>query len=153
MSRVEIIDQAYRLHAQDLMGAPRRMTITNVSLQGLEEMTPTLHFDGQTKRLALTRTQSSELIRVTGTSVLQQWIGLTIVLEPASTPDGPTIRISTPSGAHRTLRPTKPLDDEGRAWRRTMIAVATLLVLSAIYVAFNATRLAELIAQLAAFLN
>lgn len=153
MSRIEIIDQNYRLGAHDLMGAPRKLTITNVSLQGLEEMTPTLHFAGHTKRLTLTRDQSSDLIRLTGTPVIQQWIGLTVILEPALTPDGVTIRITTPGAKPRATRLPQPVDEERRAWRFTLIAVAILLAASGVYVALNAAHLAELIAQLAALFN
>ena len=53
----------------DLGGRPRRVIIANVTYQGIEEMTPVLHFAGQPKRLALTRPMAQQLTAATGTSL------------------------------------------------------------------------------------
>jgi hypothetical protein len=50
MSISPIVDANYRLQAVDLEGMARHVVIANVTYQGVEEMTPVLHFVGQTKR-------------------------------------------------------------------------------------------------------
>src|SRR5688572_10671203 len=85
MSISPVIDANYRLQPADLESAARQVVISNVTYQGVEEMTPVLHFDGQTKRLVLSPEQAGQVIEITGTPLLPQWIGVALILQPYTT--------------------------------------------------------------------
>lgn len=127
MSRVEIVDQEYRLQAGDLGQTPRRVLITNVTMQGLETMAPTLHFAGEPKRLPLSREQSQALIEITGTAVTQQWIGATVYLVPTSSGSSPAIRIlATPPKSRSGVQDDRRLPTP-RAWVAALLVLAILI--------------------------
>lgn len=137
MSRVEIVDQLYRLQPEDLAGAPRRLVIANVTLQGLEEMTPTLHFEGHAKRLTLNAEQSRALSELTGTPILRDWIGVALVLAPTHTADGAGIRIVAPTTLGRASAVPIPVDLERRNWHFALLTVTVLIALSSVYLILN----------------
>jgi hypothetical protein len=70
-----IIETQYRLHPADLDGKPSKAQIANVTFQGIEAMQPVLHFTGHAKRLTLTPAQSRQMVTITGTTIVTQWIG------------------------------------------------------------------------------
>ena len=78
MSISPLVDADYRLYAADLAGMARQVVIANVTYQGIEEMRPVLHIEGQTKRLVLSPEQVNQLIEITGTALLSRWIGIAI---------------------------------------------------------------------------
>ena len=67
MSLSELVDEGYRLDAADLQGRASRVTISNVSYQGVEEMNFVLHFEDIPKRLMLSHDQWEQLVEATGT--------------------------------------------------------------------------------------
>lgn len=81
MSISEVVDAEYRLHPADFAGRPQRLTIANVSYQGVEQLAPVLHFEGTTKRLVLSPDLIHRLVNLSGTPIFANWIGITIVLE------------------------------------------------------------------------
>jgi hypothetical protein len=153
MSRVEIIDQRYRLQPEDLAGAPRRLVVANVTLQGLEEMVPTLHFEGQEKRLPLSAEQSRALTELTGTPVLRDWIGATVILAPTRSTDGAGIRILSPTVARRAGAIPAPVDQERRNWRMALITVGVLITASSVYLLVNLDAVLAALQQLLLLLD
>ncbi len=75
MSSSLVVDQKYRLQAQDLGGKQVTATVSNVTLQGLERVQPVLHFRRLHKRMVLDDAQSDTMARITGQAVLEAWIG------------------------------------------------------------------------------
>lgn len=93
-----VVDQRYRLQAADLGGAPQRVLIRAISFQGLEELTPVLHFDGlATKHLALSSVQRQELSRVMHSSLCSDWVGRPVELRLGQVDGEPTVRLITPT--------------------------------------------------------
>lgn len=82
MSLSDIVDERYRLHAADLDGLPIAAVISNVTYQGVEELSPVLHLEGFQKRLVLSKAQSQDLMRITGSAIFSDWIGQRIELRP-----------------------------------------------------------------------
>lgn len=106
MPHSRVVEQQYRLQPSDLHG-PALATITNVSLQGLEEMRPVLHFDKFGKRLVLDDVQSDELARVTRSAVFADWVGHAVMLEPIGEEGAARISLSSPP-SQPTPQPTRP---------------------------------------------
>jgi hypothetical protein len=96
MSRLTIVDDEYRLRPADLESRSHTVTITAVSMQGLEEMQPVAHFAETRKRLVLDRDQCTSLILLTGSTLTQDWVGCTVVLTPAIEGAEPIIRLLPP---------------------------------------------------------
>lgn len=131
MSISPTVDARYRLQPADLEGAPRRVIISNVTFQGLEEMTPVLHFEGQTKRLVLSADQVTQLVELTGTSLFHDWIGRAIVLSPLRGAGGREISITAPTRRAAAM-PVEPRG-ERREWRMALTVVALLSLASTAY--------------------
>ena len=148
MSTSPIVDANYRLQPADLEGTARQVVIANVSFQGLEAMTPVLHFAGQTKRLVLSPEQVRQMMEITGTTLFPQWIGVPVVLKPETIQAQTTIHLkaATPN-LHARPMPVAITDDK-RGWRLSLIVVATLLSLSTLYALLNASMLLPIIQQL-----
>jgi hypothetical protein len=126
-------DHARRLVADDLKGQPRLVTIVNVTLHGLENMTPVLHFTGQSKRLALTADQARQMVAATGTGIFQEWIGATVVLVPEPRRQPTMVRISPPD-VHRRVRGLPPhRADDQKGWRFALLVVGTIAAASTVY--------------------
>jgi hypothetical protein len=101
MSRALVVDECYRLQHTDLRGAPQRAMIRYVSFQGLEELTPVLHFEGAPgKHLALDASQRRELIQTLHSSLCSDWVGQTIELRPRGENQHPAIEIAAPGAPH-----------------------------------------------------
>ncbi len=109
------------------------MIIANVTYQGIEEMTPVLHFAGQPKRLALTRPMAQQLTAATGTSLRAAWMGREILLQPQMGPEGPTIEILPAQGsrASTTIPPRLGPDEHG--WRTALAIVLVVAIAGAVY--------------------
>lgn len=127
MSISYFVDEKYRLQPADLQGRPRRVVIANVTYQGLEDVRPVLHFAGQTKRLALDAEQTRQLIALTGSAQLTDWIGRTVVLQPPRRGET-AIRIVAPNSSARAMPP--PHNDEQRGWRLAWLVVSLIALTS-----------------------
>jgi hypothetical protein len=148
MSTSPIIDANYRLHPADLAGAARQVVIANVTFQGVEAMTPVLHFVGQTKRLVLTPEQVQQIVAITGTSLFTQWHGVTLILQPKRSKKQTTIEVKAVT-AHQRNQPMPLITTEDkRGWRLSFAVVSLLLLFSTIYATINATQLLTAIEQL-----
>ena len=137
MSISPIVDAEYRLQPEDLVGLPRHVIISNVTYQGVEEMTPVLHFEGQSKRLVLSPEQIAKIIDISGTLLYPQWIGLAIILQPpkSDTDDTIIIRAVDP---HKHAKPMPVyVSEDRRGWVIALAAVALLLGASVLYAALN----------------
>ncbi len=127
MSISETIDEKYRLHVDDLSGRDRRLVVSNVSYQGIEEMRPVLHFEGLTKRLVLTRDQGFEMVRLTHTPVPAYWIGQTVLLSPVDMGGEPSIMIESANRKTSWFGPARRLPRGGGS--HMFLATAILAVL------------------------
>jgi hypothetical protein len=148
MSISPVVDASYRLQPADLQGAPRQVVISNVTYQGIEEMTPVLHFEGQSKRLVLTPEQVSQLIAITGTTLFQQWLGTAIVLKPQIRKDDSTILILAINPKHRARAMPGYVPEDRRGWYLALTVVGILLLASLIYAALHAGTILDGIQQL-----
>jgi len=125
MSLSEIVDANYRIHVEDLQGREREWRISNVSFQGVEEMTPVLHFEGMTKRLVLDQELSLQMIELTRTAIPDEWMGAKIRIAPNPAGEGSKMAIT----AATLPRPTASV-----AMRRTKNWLARFLLSGAIIV-------------------
>lgn len=148
MSISPVVDASYRLQPADLEGAPRQVVIANVTYQGIEEMTPVLHFEGQSKRLVLSPEQTGKLIEITGTALFRQWVGTAIILKPQTTKGDSTILIQAVNPKRRTRAMPVYVPEDRRGWYLALIVVGLLLLASIIYVALNANAILGGIQQL-----
>jgi hypothetical protein len=147
MSLSEVVDGEYRLRVADLGGEPLRVRIVNVSYQGLEEMTPVLHFAGQTRRLHLTQAQCRSLIELTGTATPSGWVGHTVELHPVFL--GGVWKIEIDAPGRRRVRPRLPKVSERIAgWLTATIIVTVALLLAAWYVSTHYAQLAAVWEQI-----
>jgi hypothetical protein len=141
MSRSPIVDADYRLHVADLADEPRQVIIANVTYQGVEEMVPVLHFEGQTKRLVLNREQAAQLLAITGTVLHQRWIGLPIILQPpksASKGDVPAAITIRAVGAKSRAHPMPVvISEDRRGWYLALVVVGLLLSASTVFALLN----------------
>ena len=137
MSISPVVDAEYRLQPEDLVGLPRHVIISNVTYQGVEEMMPVLHFEGQTKRLVLSPEQVARIIDISGTILYPQWIGLAIVLQPPTDRMDDSIIIRAVDPRRRT--PSMPIyvSEDRSGWHFVFAAVALLLGVSVLYAMLN----------------
>ncbi len=135
MSLSTTVDSLYRLQSADLDGAARRVVISNVTYQGIEQMTPVLHFKGQSKRLALSAHQVSQLIELTGTSLFEQWVGRTIILVPPRHRYANEIQVASPATQTNAQNMPVGLRNDRREWRFALAVVGAVTLFSAAYVA------------------
>lgn len=136
MSISPVVDANYRLHPTDLDGAPRRVIIANVTYQGIEEMTPVLHFVGQTKRLVLSAEQVEQVIAITGTLLYSRWVGTPLILSPDTVGQATTISIQPVSGRRGQPMPVQ-LSEDRRGWILALTVVSILLLISATFAILN----------------
>jgi hypothetical protein len=139
MSRALIVDDRYRLRPEDLLGAPLRVSILSVSYQGLEHLTPVLHFaNTSAKPLALTPGQRRELIRLTRSSIFSDWIGRTVELRLTMAESKPAIEIAAPTPPavvrEQFARLRSNLRLHGRTW---LLLTLLLLVFTLLYLLEN----------------
>lgn len=93
------------LSAADLPASrPVAVTVETISLEpirqrdGSQEMRAVMRFRGARKTLILNKTQARAMAEITGTAILQNWIGARITLVAGTAPNGrPTIVIQPAS--------------------------------------------------------
>jgi hypothetical protein len=137
MSISPIVDADYRLYVADLEGSARRVVIANVTYQGVEEMTPVLHFVGQTKRLVLSPEQVQQMFEITGTILYPGWIGAAVILQPPNAREEPHIHIKAATAMQRAQPMPVYVSEERRGWALALSVVGLLLSVSAIFAALN----------------
>jgi hypothetical protein len=132
MSISEIVDAEYRLHPGDFADGPQRMTIANVSYQGVEQLAPVLHLEGTTKRLVLSPDQVQRLVNLSGTPTFSDWIGMAVILTTAHVDGSDTIGIVAADSGPRPLNAASAAGDligaRQLAWASVgLLALAALL--------------------------
>ena len=130
MTLSAVVEQRYRLQPQDLGGQSVTVTVSNVSLQGLERLQPVLHFQHIDKRMVLDDVQSDAMALITGQAILESWIGSRVTLTPAFEDQAETIAISRASGESDEAV-SLPGDEEGRtgvSWRQPLLLVLLLIL-------------------------
>lgn len=70
-----------------------RVTITNVTVQGVEQLNLRLHFDDRRKPLSLSPVQCQQLAELAGTYDFTQWKGYSLELEPKTTEEGTIVTL------------------------------------------------------------
>jgi hypothetical protein len=149
MSLSELVDEGYRLDAADLEGKPNRVTISNVSYQGVEEMNFVLHFEGIPKRLMLNHDQWEQLVEATGTIECLDWIGAKVIVAPKTAAGVTQIAILPASRPARRLRMGRAESTvDWRGWVIAAAIVAAALTLSTLYLQWQGDQIAPLIQKL-----
>ena len=112
--------QAYTspwLKASDLQGRAATVTIETATVEEIRQQTGqkeariVVAFAGKSKRLICNKTQALTLADLAKTEVFENWRGLVVTLEPATTRSGQdtiNIRRATPAPAASTTRSTTP---------------------------------------------
>lgn len=116
--------QAYQspwLKASDLQGRPVAVVVEKVTVEdirqqnGLKEARVVVDFRGKAKRLICNKTQGQAFADIASTEELARWVGLSVILAPATTRSGQAtinIRPATQSGAPAG---DNPFDDDSPA--------------------------------------
>ena len=134
------IQKRYRLQPEDLAGERVEATITNVSIEGLESLTPVLHFDRFEKPMLLDPGHANDLARITQSAVMEEWIGRSVSIAPIETAEGARLGLFSPT--QRTLdqplsRPPH-VDSRLRQWRTVLYALLIGLILLFVFLFENA---------------
>jgi len=133
MSRSAVVDHRYRLQPADLAHLPPRLRISGVSLQGVEQIHPVLHFaDAPHKPLVLDARQCQTMMQLTQSAVCTDWVGHTIQLQMASADLPPAIQIVAPTAQAPKLMPRqRQAAGPAQLWRTLLpILVLGLALLS-----------------------
>lgn len=93
MSLSDTIDTSYRLHPADLGGRARTVLVFRVTYEGVEELTPLVHFEGMARPLALDADQRIQMAHIARSMLLADWVGTALVLRPARDEGADTIRL------------------------------------------------------------
>lgn len=99
MSISDVIDRQYRLLPADLAGKPRRVIVRSVSVEGVESVTPLLYFEGVGRPLALDANQRIEMAHIARSTVLADWVGAALVLQPVRDHGSERIRLLPADGS------------------------------------------------------
>jgi len=149
MSLSPIVDQRYRLKPTDIGQATLRVTIQNVSFQGVEELKPVLHLvEFPTKRFVVDRAQCQALIRLTGSPLLLDWIGHQIDLKTITAEEQTNILIAAPQAAHWPWQQVQSSTRAGNyqpLWTSILLLIVLLLIFGAAYALDNGDLIGSLI--------
>jgi hypothetical protein len=141
MSLSPLVDEHYSLKPTDVGRATFRVTIKNVSLQGVEELSPVLHLNEfPNKRLVIDRIQCQALIRLTGSPLFTGWIGQQIDLTTVTNAGRTAIVIGAPQPENWLWnRASAPANDGVRSqwWTSLLLFIILVLIFSAVYVLDN----------------
>jgi hypothetical protein len=143
----------YRLMPDDLGGKPRQVFVRSVTLQGVEELTPLVHFEGFGRPLALDLEQRMQMATIAHSAILSDWIGATLILQPDRLAGSETIQLRTiEDGSSRvfgrlTRHDRRTPAPRTRSWLR--LALIALLLAAA----FAAASLVESAPSLDALLD
>jgi hypothetical protein len=144
MSLSDVIDRQYRLLPNDLAGKPRKVIVRGVTVEGVEFVTPLIHFEGLGRPLALDANQRIEMARIARSTILADWVGAALVLQPVRDKGQERIRLQGLDEAgmlavsnSQALPPatSSPVQSVGRRLMRLlgMAAVVTLLLAAVWY--------------------
>jgi hypothetical protein len=137
---VSNVQRRYRLQPDDLAGKRVEATITNVTIEGLESLTPVLHFDRIAKPMILTPGDADDLAYITRSAVMEEWIGQTISIAPIDTEDGVRLAIYPTTMLTLSEPIARPPQIESRLkqWRSILYALLVLLIFLFVFLFENA---------------
>ncbi len=130
----DTIDIRYRLQPADLGGNPRSVLVRAVTLQGVETLTPLVHFEGLARPLALDLNQRIQIAEIARSHLLVDWIGLPLVLRPERMKGLETIRLvgtAEQAGGAVPVTSTNWVKQRARRRRLTQVLVVLLLLIAA----------------------
>ncbi len=130
-----VVEQRYRLQPADLPAAGLATSVTTVTRQGVEAVTPVLHLRGVTKPFLLDGENIRRMTAVAGSPLPTAWTGKAVALRIVSEAGQPVIRIFGPDTSGAETLPTRRAP--GGHWR------AALLLLLVLLLAFGAVYLVE----------
>ncbi len=157
MSLSSIVDLRYRLQAADIGQRVLRLTINNISVQGVEDLRPVLHFaEFPTKRLVLDRDQRQALIQMTGSMLFDDWVGQqidlsTVMRRAAQHVEGEplleqlVIVLSGPGRAKPGRRPHSVSISKSSRWTSLLLLIVISLAFAAAYLLENSDTLWHLL--------
>ena len=140
-----IVDQRYRLTPADLQGRSAVVTIMNVTLQGVEELHPVLHFDTIRKPLVLDPRQCDDVAHLTRSTIMQEWIGARLLLMPRLGDAGPTIELRGEQARIEDQPLYRPPVTARPGWGTVAVALLILVILIVMALIENSTLLEELL--------
>jgi hypothetical protein len=138
VSQSILIDQRHRLRAADLGGKPLSAVVRSIAFEGVEELIPLVYFEGMGRPLALDFDQRGDLARIAHSTVLSEWVGLTVVLRPTKIEGGETIRvfgIDEQAGKAAAVSPRVPSERKRPArslFRLLLIVLIVAIALAAV---------------------
>lgn len=141
-----VVERRYRLQADDLIAGPVVVTITNVTVEGLETLRPVIHFDKLDKPLVLDPGSANDLAHLTRSAVMEEWIGHSVQLAPVEGPDGLALAFLLPAAPTPTVaRLTRPAQEQrsrrSQAW---LMALVLGLIFLAVYLLENTSLFAAI---------
>lgn len=127
----------------DLAGVARQVMVRQVGMQGLEELTPLIFFEGVARPLALDHDQRVAMSRIARSHLLADWVGAALVLRPVREQGRETIRLHDLE-ERRAVYSRLPLDGwQAAAPVAGRLLGRTLVVLLVVALAFAAVMLVE----------
>jgi len=140
MSLSDVIDRQYRLLPADLAGKPRKVIVRGVTVEGVEYVTPLIHFEGVGRPLALDAAQRIEMAHIARSTILADWVGAAVVLQPVRTNGQERIRLQALEDAGRLVvndltAPFESPSPERSPWRHLVRLLGVILVVALLLVA------------------
>ena len=121
----DIVKASYRLKPPELHHRHTRALIRSVGMQGLETLTPLVHFDGILKPLLLHPDDVALLQEYTGSSLFANWEGREVVVEKLMLDGVESIRLRRPD----VPLPLAPVIEIARQAGRSYTGAILLLLL------------------------
>ena len=137
MSISDAVDRRYRLSAPDLDGQMRPATICSVGYEGVEDPRPLLRFEGMGRPLALDFDQRLDMARITHSTLIADWVGTSVVLQPVRTEGRETIRLKGIEELRSFIpmprrRPGRSGTRVRSAWRLAAIILIVVMAMAAV---------------------
>lgn len=153
MSLSDTIDQRYRMLPADLNGRARQVIVRGVAVEGVEFVTPLVYFEGVGRPLALDADQRMEMARIARSTILSDWIGAALVLQPVRERGQDRIRLHALDEAGRVIVASAPATDAQGQNRAGAVLLRTLAVLLMVAFLLTAVWLVENSANLQPLLD
>ena len=157
MSLSSIVDLRYRLQPADIGQRVLRLTINNISVQGVEDLRPVLHFaEFPTKRLVLDSDQRRALIQMTGSVLFADWVGHQVDLSTGMgsvvhddqgeiAQEQPVIVLGAPGQVKAGRRANVGSVSTSGRWTSWLLLFVILLAFAAAYLLENSDALWQLL--------
>ena len=130
-----VVEQRYRLQPADLPAAGLETSVTTVTRQGVEAVTPVLHLRDVARPFLLDGENTQRVTAIAGSPLATDWTGVALALRVVDEDGRQMIRIFTPDASSVTRAPTRRAP--GARWRRLLFLLLVLLL------AFGAVYLVE----------